>query len=298
MPTEDASRDELVADRTEGGCMPRWMIAGSRGMLGRRLEALVPHASCVDLRELDLTDFEAVSAAVPGHDLLINAAAWTDVDGAEAHYEEALRINGDAVAHLAAVCRAARTRLIHISTDYVFDGRASTPYPEDAPAAPVNAYGRSKHVGEQAVLASGGTVVRTAWLYDTVGHNFLTTMLRLASERETVEVVDDQRGQPTWAHALAMRLVQLAEAGAPPGVFHATCAGETTWFGFAREIFRLSGLDPERVRPIGTADFPRAASRPAYSVLGHRRWYAVDMKPMPSWEEVLASALSESHVVT
>jgi dTDP-4-dehydrorhamnose reductase len=283
--------------------MSRWLITGAGGMLGRDLVSLLGdrpglRLTSHDRTSLDITDADAVTDAVAGHDLVINAAAWTDVDGAEAAEERATDVNGTAVAHLARACAATDARLLQISTDYVFGGDAATPYAEDAPTAPVNAYGRGKLVGEQAVrahLPERGYVVRTAWLYSAHGRNFLTTVLRLASQREVLDVVDDQLGQPTWSFALATRLVELGEAAlagqAPAGVYHGTASGETTWYGFARQIFAEAGLDPARVRPTTTASFPRPARRPAYSVLGHQRWSLAGLAPMDPWQRSLATAM-------
>jgi dTDP-4-dehydrorhamnose reductase len=226
--------------------------------------------------------------------VVINAAAWTDVDGAEADEAAATRVNGTGVETLALACAKTGARLIHVSTDYVFAGDATEPYPEDAPINPINAYGRSKLAGERAVLETlpeAGYVVRTAWLYGRHGRNFVTTMLRLANERETVDVVDDQLGQPTWSMDLARRLVELGEIGAPAGVYHGTNSGQSTWYGLAREIFAGAGLDPDRVRPTTSDRFVRPAERPAYSVLGHDRWAAAGLAPLRDWKEALREAL-------
>jgi dTDP-4-dehydrorhamnose reductase len=242
--------------------------------------------------DLDLCDAPAVRAAVPGHDVVVNAAAWTDVDAAEDAYDEALALNGTAVGVLATACRQAGARLLHLSTDYVFRGDAATPYPEDAPADPVNAYGRGKLAGERAALAAGGYVVRSAWMYGAHGRNFVATMLRLAGEREYVDVVADQRGQPTWSYALAEQLVELgSRADAPPGVYHGTASGETTWYELARAVFAGAGLDPDRVRPTTSDRFVRPAVRPSYSVLGHDRWAVAGMPPLPHWQAMLDAAL-------
>ncbi len=281
--------------------MTRWLITVAGGMLGVDLAAELAgeDVTAADRRALDITDPDAVHDAVAGHDVVINAAAWTDVDGAEAAEAAATRINGGGVAHLAAACAAHGAVLLQISTDYVFDGTASAPYPEDAPTAPVNAYGRSKLAGETAVfdlLPGAGYVVRTAWLYGAHGRNFVTTMLRLAGERETVDVVDDQRGQPTWTVALARQLVALGRAAvagtAPPGVYHGTAGGQTTWYGLARAVFAAAGLDPDRVRPTTSDRFPRPARRPAYSVLGHARWAATPVPPLDDWRAMLIEALA------
>lgn len=251
--------------------MTRVLVTGAGGMLGRDLVTVLGtrpdlKVTAATRADLDVTDRAAVDAAVAGHDLVINAAAWTNVDAAEADEAAATAVNGHAVANLAAACATDGTRLIQVSTDYVLAGNADTPYPEDAPTAPVNAYGRGKLVGEQAVarlLPDTGYVVRTAWLYGAHGPNFVATMLRLATQREHLDVVDDQHGQPTWSYALAERLVALADAAlaghAAPGVYHGTCAGQTTWYGLARAAFTLAGLDPDRIRPTTSDRYPRPA---------------------------------------
>lgn len=290
--------------------MRSWLVTGAGGMLGRDLVSVLRGrrdvaTTALTRGDLDVTDAAAVAAAVAGHDVVFNAAAWTDVDGAETAEEAATAVNGTGVANLAEACAATGALLVHVSTDYVFAGDAATPYPEDAPVAPINAYGRSKLVGERAMarlLPDRGYVVRTAWLYAPHGRNFLTTMRRLAGERETVEVVDDQRGQPTWSAALAGQLVALADAAlagrAPAGIYHGTASGETTWYGFAREIFACHGFDPDRVRPTTSDRFPRPARRPAYSVLGHARWAATGVVPLPHWRDMLCAALRASGAVT
>ncbi|MCO8271775.1 dTDP-4-dehydrorhamnose reductase [Actinoplanes sp. TRM 88003] len=271
----------------------RWLITGAGGMLGQDLQAALAEAGETDVLApshavLDITDPVAVQAAADGGRFVLNAAAWTDVDGAEADEKAATAVNGDAVRHLAA---AAGRRLIHLSTDYVFDGRATTPYAEDAPPAPINAYGRSKAAGEGHVLAAGGYVVRTAWLYGAHGPNFVRTMLRLAADRDTVDVVDDQTGPPTWSWALARQVVALARSGAAPGVYHGTAAGSTTWFGLAQAVFAEAGLNPARVRPTTSDRFPRPARRPAYSVLSHQRWASSGVAPLPDWRPMLTEAM-------
>ncbi|MBB5788435.1 dTDP-4-dehydrorhamnose reductase [Jiangella mangrovi] len=273
----------------------RWLVTGAAGMLGRDMVAVLGGADVTALTRagLDVTDAEAVDRAVAGHDVVVNAAAWTDVDGAESAEAAATAVNGTGPAHLAAACARHGARLVQISTDYVFDGVASAPYAEDAPTAPRSAYGRSKLAGEQAVLTTlpdAGWVVRTAWLYGEHGGNFVKTMARLAAERDTLDVVDDQRGQPTWSMDVATRVVDLVRADAPAGVYHATSSSETTWFGLARAVFTHLGLDPERVRPTTTDKFPRPAPRPAYSVLGHDGWKLAGLPPLRPWDEALAAA--------
>jgi dTDP-4-dehydrorhamnose reductase len=288
----------------------RWLVTGAAGMLGRDLVSALETAppggraggeqsrevTALRRADLDVTDEAAVAAAVAGRDVVVNCAAWTAVDDAESREAEALRVNGDGPRVLARACAAAGARLVHVSTDYVFDGTATTPYPEDAPLAPVSAYGRTKAAGEVAVrdeLPDAHWIVRIAWLYGEHGPNFVRTMARLERERETVDVVDDQRGQPTWTKDVAARLVALVDAGAPAGTYHATSSGETTWWGLARAVFAGLGADPERVRPTTSDRFVRPAPRPAYSVLGHDAWRAAGLPGMRPWDDALSEALKE-----
>ena len=281
--------------------MTRWLVTGAGGMLGRDLVSVLSAAghdvTAARRADLDITDATAVKAAVAGHDVVVNAAAWTDVDGAEADEAAATAVNGTGTRHIAAACAATGARLLHVSTDYVFPGDATAPYPEDAPTDPVNGYGRSKLAGEVAVrdlLPDTGYIVRTAWLYGAHGPNFVATMLRLAQSRDIVDVVDDQRGQPTWSFALAEQLVRLGLAAvdgtARAGAYHGTASGETTWFGLARAVFEEAGLNPARVHPTTSDKFVRPARRPAFSVLGHDRWAAAGLAPLPHWRTMLTSA--------
>ncbi|GGN33443.1 dTDP-4-dehydrorhamnose reductase [Actinoplanes campanulatus] len=275
----------------------RWLITGAGGMLGRDLQTVLAETGetavvAATRADLDITDPVEVRDAVAGADIVLNAAAWTNVDGAETDEASATAINGLAVRLLAHI---AGKRLIHVSTDYVFDGSATIPIPEDTAHAPINAYGRGKAIGERAVLDSGGYVVRTAWLYGEHGPNFVRTMLHLAATRDTLDVVDDQEGPPTWSYALAQQLVALSRAAisgdAAPGAYHGTAAGSTTWFGLARAVFEQAGLDPDRVRPTTSDRFPRPARRPAYSVLSHARWSGTGVAPLPHWRALLAEAM-------
>lgn len=279
--------------------MSRWLVTGAGGMLGRDLLTALGAAGedAVGLArgELDITDEVAVGAALRDWkpDVVVNCAAWTAVDDAEAQEEAALAVNATGAAHVAAACAEAGAGLVHVSTDYVFPGDARRPYAEDAATGPRTAYGRSKLAGERAVLRllpGTGYVVRTAWLYGSGGPNFVRTMMRLERERPTVDVVDDQRGQPTWTVDVAGRIVALATSGAPAGVYHATASGEASWFEVAREVFRLAGADPARVRPTTSGAFRRPAPRPAYSVLGHDRWAAAGLEPIGSWRPALTRA--------
>ena len=290
----------------------RWLVVGSGGMLGRDLVAALESEGEEVFgrthRELDLTDEEAVRAALHDcrPDVVVNCAAWTAVDNAEAHENEALAVNGNGAAHLAAACAAGPVgpvRLVHMSTDYVFAGDASRPYAEHDATGPRTAYGRTKLAGEQAVLRllpRSGYVVRTAWLYGAHGPNFVSTMIRLERERPTVDVVTDQRGQPTWTADVAGQIIALVRspgaasvpgAGAAPGIYHATSSGEGTWFDLAREVFRLLGADPARVQATTSSAYPRPAPRPGYSVLGHDGWASAGIEPIGDWRLALRRAL-------
>ncbi|AXE90712.1 dTDP-4-dehydrorhamnose reductase [Streptomyces sp. Go-475] len=281
----------------------RWLITGAGGMLGRDVvDELTRRGETVaglDRAALDITRPEAVDAAVREHrpDLVVNCAAYTAVDDAETDEARAREINGDGPRLLARACAAHGARLVHVSTDYVFDGEARTaPYPEDHPTGPRTAYGRTKLAGERAVLEElpgASAVVRTAWLYGVHGANFVRTMIGLEARRDTVDVVDDQRGQPTWSADVAERIADLGPRLGPDahGVFHATSSGEATWYELAREVFSLLGADPDRVRPTSSAAFPRPAPRPAYSALAHRRWQEIGL-PLPrDWRSALHEAL-------
>jgi dTDP-4-dehydrorhamnose reductase len=294
-----------------GGCagMTGWLILGAGGMLGRDLLAAlkaqdaagpVGGEAVVGLthQDLDITDEAAVRAAIGKHRprTVVNCAAWTAVDDAEQHEDRALEVNGRGPERIAGACADVGARLVHVSTDYVFGGDRRGPYQEDDQPAPRTAYGRTKRAGEDAVrrlLPRQGFVVRTAWLYGAHGPNFVRTMIRLASQRQIVRVVADQHGQPTWTADAAAKIIELARSPAPAGVYHATSAGRTTWFGLAREVFRLLGTDPDRVRPVASSEYPRPAPRPRYSVLGHRAWAAAGIEPIGSWQRALGTAFPE-----
>lgn len=295
----------------EGGAeLVRLVVTGAGGQLGSDVLALAGHDERVaavqglSRRELDVTDRTSVravltdQAAANGSLVVINCAAWTDVDGAEADEHGAYAINAAAPAHLAAACADIGARLIHVSTDYVFAGDAHDPYEVDDAPAPKTAYGRTKLAGEEAVRVlhpDDSYVVRTAWVYGATGANFVKTMAKLEQQRETLTVVDDQRGAPTWSKHLAAGLIELSVNSAiPPGILHATGAGDTTWCGFARAIFAELGADPARVLPCTTADFPRPAPRPAYSVLSPTSWNDAGLTPLPPWRDALQAAFLEA----
>jgi dTDP-4-dehydrorhamnose reductase len=276
--------------------MSRWLITGGTGMLGTDLAAVLRDnghdVTSPSRLELDITDLEAVKRAVADHDVVVNAAAYTRVDDAERDEATATAINGTAAGTVAA---AARDRtFIHMSTDYVFDGTATAPYPEDAQPNPVSAYGRSKALGERLVggAHSSPIVLRTAWLYGANGSSFVRAIRSAADSRETISVVTDQTGQPTFTVDVAQRILDLVAAGVPAGIYHATNSGTATRLEFAQEIFRVAGLDANRVVPSTGDEQRRPAARPAWSVLGHARWAAVGLEPLRDWREALRDAHS------
>ncbi len=275
--------------------MTELVVLGAGGMLGRALvEHLAHHAPLAATRaEADVTNANALQRFIPDGATVINASAYTNVDGAESNEAQALAINTDAVRTIAETVKAKGGRLIHISTDYVFDGTASKPYDEDAARSPTSAYGRSKLGGEQAVedtLPDSGVIVRTAWLYGYPGKSFPATILRASQNREFLDVVTDQIGQPTWSGDVAAMVETLIVNDICHGIFHATNSGQTSWHGFARAVFRQAGLDEERIRPVTSEAFPRPAARPSYSVLGHSGWEFHGLQEPRPWENALAEA--------
>jgi dTDP-4-dehydrorhamnose reductase len=271
----------------------RYLVTGAAGMLGLDLQQTLADRdfSAVSRADLDVTDLAAVRSAVSGHSVVINAAAYTKVDDAESHEDAAYAVNAVGAQNLAIAAAEVGARLVQVSTDYVFRGDATSPYAEDAPCDPISAYGRTKAAGEELALAAhpdGTYVVRTAWLYGAGGPNFVATMLRLAGSHDTVSVVTDQLGQPTWTQDLARQIVTLLDSDAPAGVYHGTASGEGTWFDFTKAIFADAGLDPERVLPTDSSSFVRPAPRPAYSVLAHSAWSGAGLKPMRDWREAYA----------
>jgi dTDP-4-dehydrorhamnose reductase len=279
--------------------MSRWLVTGAGGMLGRDVVTTLTSngedVAALTRRDLDITDEAAVFRAMRGcrPDIVVNCAAWTGVDDAEAHERHALRVNGHGAAYLASACAGSGAWLVQVSTDYVFGGDACRPYAEHDAPGPRTAYGRTKLAGEQAVLRQlprTSYVVRTAWLYGAHGPNFVRTIMRLERERQVLEVVDDQRGQPTWTADVAGQVIALLRSQAPAGVYHATSSGDTTWFGLAREVFRLLGADEGRVRPVRSGEHPRPAPRPACSVLGHDAWARTGIEPIGGWRSALRRA--------
>lgn len=275
------------------------LVTGAGGQLGKDLVA----AFCtrgwevfgLARHELDVSDRDAVLATAVGlrPDAVVNAAAWTDVDGCEGDPDHAWRANALAVRHLAEACAAVGAHLCQISTDYVFDGAQPEPYVEWDRPNPQSVYGRSKLGGEREVLP-GHAVVRTSWLMGAGGHNVARTVLRLAADPDReLAFVDDQHGCPTFTFDLAPMVEQLVSARRP-GVFHVTNQGPTSWYGFVRELLAAAGHDPSRVRPIATADLvpPRPAPRPANSVLDNAALRGCELTLLPSWRASLPALLT------
>lgn len=264
-------------------------------MLAREVVALLvragDHVTALSRADLDVTDPKAVIAAVRGHDVVVNCAAWTAVDAAETHEAEAFAVNALGPAHLAAACRIHGARLVQVSTDFVFDGELRRPYPEDHPVRPLSAYGRTKAAGEWAATtrAQDALVVRTAWLYGA-GPCFPRTVADRWRSAGALAVVDDQVGQPTWAFDVAEVLVRLVRAGAVPGIYHATSSGSASWWEFACRVVAALGGDPDTVARTSSEAFVRPARRPAYSVLGHGALRAASVPAIGPWQDRWAVA--------
>ena len=282
------------------------LVTGANGQLGNELRQISSnypafHFLFTDVEELDITNLEAIRDLCQSQAVgyILNCAAYTAVDRAEEVEATAHLINATAVEHLAHVAAERNIPLIHISTDYVFDGQGSAPLTEEHPTAPQSAYGRTKLAGEEAILKlcpSKGVVIRTAWLYSAYGNNFVKTMLRLGRERNTLNVVADQIGTPTYAADLAlamMRVVEYAAAGVnKPGVYHYSNDGACSWYDFTCEIHRQAGITTCAVTPIPTTDYPTPAARPAYSVLSKAKIIREFDLSVPSWQSSLARCLA------
>lgn len=269
-----------------------WLIVGANGQLGRCLQDVLLQQS-IDFvaathQDLDIADAHAVSHFFSSHSFntIVNCAAWTAVDDAEDHEVEALLINFEGPQNLATSAANTNARLIHISTDYVFSGDGNTPYTTKTHTAPLNAYGRTKLMGDEAVLRIGEghfPVIRTAWLYSRYGKNFAKTMAARAIQGLPVRVVDDQFGQPTMAGDLARFIVSVTNADTSPPIIHGTNSGQATWFNFAQAIYELLGADASLVSPVTSAEFPTKAKRPSYSVLDHTELIGSSINEMREW---------------
>jgi dTDP-4-dehydrorhamnose reductase len=278
-----------------------WLITGGSGQLGiavsRELSQLGIAFEALNSKELDITQGPNVRDVVVklSPKIIVNCAAWTDVDGAESSETLASQVNSAGAENLALAAKLCGAKLIHISTDYVFSGDSDLPWQISDEINPQSAYGRTKADGEKRVLTAypeNSSVVRTSWLYSSWGKNFAKTITRLAIiGDDEVRVVNDQVGQPTSATDLAKQLVSLGESNAPAGIYHATNAGQTTWFEFAQEIFNLAGAEVDRIRAISSVEFLRPAKRPSYSVLSHQAWANTSIQPMRDWRIALTEAM-------
>lgn len=287
----------------------RILLFGTGGQLGSGLRPLLAAKGtldAVDQGDLDLRDLPSLRDRIRHSrpDIVINAAAFTAVDAAESDAENARLVNADAPRVMAETVREIGALLIHYSTDYVFDGNARTPYVEDAPTRPLGVYGATKLAGEQAIAATGAHFVtlRTAWLYSNRGKNFLNTMLRLAAERNELRVVDDQIGSPTYADLIAEATVAMLDGlyaldeirRERCGLYHLTCAGETSWRGFAQAIVEGAGYaERVRVTPITSAEYPTPVQRPGYSVLSNEKFARTFGIQLPDWRVALQRCLAE-----
>jgi len=275
--------------------MTRVLVIGAGGMLGQDLMDVLSPVNLQGLTraDLDTTDQSAVLEACGGFDVLVNTAAYTAVDDAESNEAVAFSVNAEGARNVALAAKAHQARLIHLSTDYVFDGEATTPYPVDAPTNPLSVYGASKLAGEQAITDAypeGSIIARTSWLYGQHGSSFPRTILQAGLSLDHLDVVRDQMGQPTWTRDVAHMISALIASPVDHGIFHATNSGQASWFEFARKLFRLAGWDDKRIAPTTASEFPRPAPRPSWSVLDHSEWQAHRLPPPRNWEEALEDA--------
>jgi dTDP-4-dehydrorhamnose reductase len=274
-----------------------WLITGGSGQLGIAVSQELGERgilfSAWSSKDLNITQGPIVGDLVSrlSPEVIINCAAWTDVDGAETNELEASKVNGGGAENLAMAAKSCGAKLIHVSTDYVFSGESKSPWRVDDKINPQSAYGRTKADGEGRVLCvypENSSIVRTAWLYSPWGKNFAKTVARLAINGDgEVRVVNDQMGQPTSATDLGMQIVELGLSSSPAGIYHGTNSGEATWFEFAKEIFKLSGANVNRVAPVSSSEYPRPAKRPSYSVLSHEAWAKTTLQPMRDWRIAL-----------
>lgn len=278
-----------------------WLITGGSGQLGIAVSQELGERGVLfhawSSKDLNITQGPIVRDVIAklSPKVIINCAAWTDVDGAESNEIDASRVNSDGPDNLALAAKLSNSKLIHVSTDYVFSGESQTPWQVADEINPLSAYGRTKAQGESRVLAAypeSSFVVRTAWLYSPWGKNFAKTMTKLALKGDgEVRVVNDQLGQPSSASDLASQLVQLGLSTSPAGIYHGTNSGQATWFEFAQEIFKLSGADVGRVTPVSSSEYPRPAKRPSFSVLSHDAWASTAIRPMRDWRIALEEAM-------
>jgi len=278
-----------------------WLITGGTGQLGIALAEQLGESGIFfhawGSKDLDVTKGQIVSGLIAelSPTVIINCAAWTDVDAAETNERQASRVNRDGAENVAVAAKSCGAKLIHVSTDYVFSGESTSPWQISDTINPQSAYGRTKAEGENRVRAAypeQSSIVRTAWLYSPWGKNFVKTVARLALKGEDeIRVVNDQIGQPTSAIDLAKQLIELGLSSSPAGIYHGTNSGEGTWFELAQEIFISAGVDVNRVIPVSSSEYPRPAKRPSYSVLSHDVWAKTSVKPMRDWRIALKQAM-------
>ena len=302
--TEKESQKELYF---YGLVQQHVLVTGGDGQLGCALRALIGKMNLpfrfyfTDAGELDITDRSQIESFVVGQQIryILNCAAYTAVDKAEEEREKAFAINAAGVENIALVAKQYGVKVIHLSTDFVFDGASTIPYDEESEPHPLSVYGETKLKGEQLLQAAGGEwlILRTSWLYSEYGSNFVKTMLRLMRERELLTVVDDQRGSPTYATDLAemmIHILQQSEAnGWTNGLFHFSNRGQTSWYGFADAIRRVAGIENCKLVPVTTAEYPTAARRPAYSVMDLTKISDSFRVEIPTWEEALQRCLQK-----
>jgi dTDP-4-dehydrorhamnose reductase len=275
----------------------KWLIVGGTGQLGLALVNELNRRGIsnkpLNSKELSLLDASAVENLIQAvePEVIVNAAAWTDVDGAETHQTQAFEVNGQGALNLAVAAKNVNAIFVQVSTDFVFSGTNTQPWGEDSPHNPINVYGASKSQGEFLVLNAyleGSFIIRTAWLYSATRKNFAKTMVHLAlNDNCEIRVVNDQVGQPTFAGDLAKQIVDMVILKLPFGVYH----GQASWFDFSCEIFKIVGADAKRIIPIPSLELQRPAKRPFYSVLGHNAWNGTGILPMRKWETALEYAL-------
>lgn len=275
--------------------MSKVVVLGAGGMLAQSFAkaatdfdiTLLTRAQC------DVTNVDSIAEHVEGAEWIVNLSAYTRVDDAESNEETAFAINAEGVRNLALVAKSISARVLHVSTDYVFDGLSSTPYDENAEGNPQTAYGRSKWQGElylRDVLPESSVILRTAWLYGNPGASFVHSIVKAGSQREFLDVVDDQIGQPTWTSDVSQMIKRVIVADISSGILHATNSGQASWYEFAREIFSKAGWDPARVRPTTSDQVPRPAARPKWSVLGHSAWEKEFSWTPRDWREAFSDA--------
>ena len=278
-----------------------WLITGGSGQLGIAVSEELGERGFLfhswGSKDLDITVGPIVRDLIfqLSPKIIVNCAAWTDVDGAETNELQASKVNGDGAENIAIAAKKCGAKLIHVSTDYVFSGESKSPWQIDDTINPQTAYGRTKADGESRALGvypENSSIVRTAWLYSPWGKNFAKTMTRLAiNSYGEVRVVNDQMGQPTSATDLASQLIEFGLSSSPAGFYHGTNSGEATWFEFAQEIFKLAEADTNRVVPVSSSEYPGIAKRPSYSVLSQDAWEKTTVQPMRDWRIALAEVI-------